>query len=410
MIQRFPGRPQDARMTQTLREAAQEILPQLVAWRRHLHMHPELSGEEEETARYVAGEMRQLGYDVRERIGATWGLTAMLAGGSGAAVALRADMDALPIEEETGVEYASRRKGVMHACGHDAHMAMLLGAAKLLRERQAELPQPVKFIFQPAEESGGGAEPMITAGVLDGVGCAFGLHIWSEMPCGTVGLRSGAFMSSPSALTIVVHGEGGHAAMPQQCVDPVVVGAEIVLALQTIVSRSLGMCDHGVVSVTQIKAGSANNVIPPRVELGGTIRTISEATFGTISRRVREIAEGVAMAHGAKAEVTIERGYPALVNDKQMVERLLAAAREVGFAEDDFVSLPIQGGGEDFAYFAQKVPAAFAFLGARNEGLGCHYPHHHARFNLDESAMPLGVALLAQVALGRSDIHKSTTR
>ena len=387
-------------MPHTLAEAAREMAAQLVTWRRHIHAHPELSGQEEQTARFVTAELRRIGYQPVERVGRTFGVTARLDAGSGEAVAVRADMDALPVTEETGVEFASRNPGVMHACGHDAHVAMLLGAAQLLAQQKGKLRHPVVLIFQPSEEtSPGGALPMIEAGVLDGVARIFGLHVWSEMPLGTLGTRVGPFMSAVSNIEITVTGKGGHAAMPQQCIDPIIVAAETVLALQTAVSRSIAMTDNAVVSVTQVHAGTANNVLPGTAALGGTIRTLSEAVRSTVETRVREIAVGVAQAHGATAAVEIRRGYPALINDRLTVERALAAARSLGFPEDRLLTLPAQGGGEDFAYYAQKAPAAFLFLGARNDAKGCNHPHHHPRFNIDEDALPLGAALLAQFAL-----------
>jgi amidohydrolase len=383
--------------------AAQEIHDRLIAWRRHFHAHPELGEHEEQTARYVAEELRRMGYEPRERFGGTFGVVADLrppatSSSANPAIALRADMDALPIQEETGVEYASQNPGLMHACGHDAHVAMLLGAARLLGERRTDLKRGVRLIFQPAEEGPGGAAPMIAAGVLDGIEAVFGLHIWSEMPLGTLGTRPGAFMSSTNRLRIIVHGKGGHAAMPHQCVDPVVAAAQIILALQTVVSRGIAMTDSAVVSVTCLQAGSASNIIPELAELRGTVRTLSQATRATVLARIRQLAAGVAAAHGATADVTLEDGYPALVNDPGVVDRALRAARQIGFTPDQLVTMPAQGGAEDFAYYALKVPAAFLFLGARNEAKGCTYPHHHPRFNIDEDALPLGAALFAAFA------------
>lgn len=384
----------------TLRSAAGELSEQLIAWRRHLHAHPELSGEEEATAAFVAARLREIGLEPQERIGGTHGVTATLEAGRGPAVALRADMDALPIQEENDLPYRSERPGVMHACGHDAHVAMLLGAAQLLVARRDELRRPVRFIFQPSEESPpGGAKPLVAAGVLDGVASIYGLHIWSEMPCGTLGTRAGPFMAGVTNLRVVFEGRGGHAAMPQQCIDPIVVLAEFVLAAQTVVSRSLAMTDSAVVSITRVQAGTTHNVIPPRAEAVGTIRSLSEGVMATATRRLREIAEGLAHAHGAAVEIAFQPGYPPLVNDAGAVSAALDAARELGWSEAQLLTLAAQGGAEDFAYYAAEVPAAFLFLGARNEEKECRYPHHHPRFNIDEAALPLGAALLARVAL-----------
>lgn len=383
----------------TTRAAAGQLAEQLKAWRRHFHAHPELSGQEEQTAAFIAEELRKLGCEPRERIGGTCGLSVDLVVPGRPFVALRADMDGLPITELTGAAYASQNAGVMHACGHDAHMAMLLGVARMLAERKADLRQSVRLIFQPAEEGGGGAELLVAGGVLADVQRIFGLHVWSEMPLGTLGTRVGPFMSSTNPLRITVRGRGGHAAMPHQCVDPVVVAAQLVVALQTVVSRNIAMTDSAVVSVTRVQAGSATNIIPETAELAGTVRTLNMATRATIVRRIGELAQGIAGAYGATAEATVEEGYPVLVNDAGAVERALATARRLGFTEDQLLTLPAQGGGEDFAYYLQQVPGAFLFLGARNEAKGCKYPHHHAHFDIDEAVLPLGVALLTQLAL-----------
>lgn len=380
--------------------AARSLADQLTAWRRHLHAHPELSGQEKQTAAFVAAELRKMGYQPRERVGDTYGLTATLNVNDTPAIALRADMDALPVTEEANTEFKSKNVGIMHACGHDAHMAMLLGTAKLLADRKDQLKQSVKLIFQPSEECyPGGAQPMIAAGVLDDVARIYGIHIWSELPMGTLGTRVGPFMSATDDLRITVRGNGGHAAMPQQCVDSILAAAHVLIALQSVVSRSIAMTDSAVVSITQIHAGTTGNVIPEVVEMNGTVRTLSEATHATVARRIEELAAGVAHAHQANAEVKIRRGYPVLVNDKAAVECVWAAAREVGFGADHLLTLPGQGGGEDFAYFTQKVPGAFAFLGGGNKSKRCDFPHHHPRFNIDEDALPLGAALLAELAL-----------
>lgn len=383
-----------------LRVAAEQMAGALVAWRRHLHAHPELSNREERTAAFIAAELRRLGYQPAERVGGTYGVVAELPAGRGPAIALRADMDALPIQEETEIDFKSQNPGVMHACGHDAHTAMLLGAAALLARRKSELRRPVQLIFQGAEElPPGGAAPLIEAGVLDHVAVIYGLHVWSDLPTGTLGTRPGPFMSAVSDFRIVVHGRGGHAAMPDQCVDPIAVAAELVAALQTVVSRSLPPAEQAVLSVTQFHAGTACNIIPGAAELRGTFRTLNDGVTAAIARRIHELSGGVAAAHGATAEVQIVPGYPVLTNDPAAVARALTAARAVGFQDDRILQLPAQGGGEDFAWYTQRVPGAFLFLGARNQALGCCFPHHHARFNIDEAALPGGVALLVELAL-----------
>ena len=388
-------------MNESLLNEATGLADQLRGWRRYLHAHPELSGQEQNTARFVADELRKLGYEPVERVGGTFGLTAELAVNDRVpAVALRADMDALAIQEETGLPFASQDPGVMHACGHDAHMAMLLGAAKLLQGHKERLGRSVRLIFQPHEEIyPGGASAMIAAGVLENVESIFGLHIWSELAVGELGTRTGPFMAGLNDFEITLIGKGGHAAMPELCVDPVVVAAQVILALQTVVSRSIAITDQAVVSVTQVEAGTAFNIIPERVTLRGTIRMFDEAVQARLCSRVRELSEGVARAHGAEAQVRIEPGYPVLVNDPRATERALRAARRLGLKDAALQTLPLQGGAEDFAYYCREVPGVFVFVGTRNEAKGCTYPHHHPRFDVDEAVLPVGAALLARYAL-----------
>ncbi|HUU82689.1 MAG TPA: amidohydrolase [Phycisphaerae bacterium] len=388
-------------MNESLLDEATGLADQLRGWRRHLHAHPELSGQEQNTARFVASELRKLGYEPVERVGGTFGLTAELAVNDRApAVALRADMDALAIQEETGLPFASQNPGVMHACGHDAHMAMLLGAAKLLQGHKERLGRSVRLIFQPHEEIyPGGASAMIAAGVLENVESIFGLHIWSELAVGELGTRTGPFMAGLNDFEITLIGKGGHAAMPEQCIDPVVVAAQVILALQTVVSRSIAIADQAVVSVTQVEAGTAFNIIPERVTLRGTIRMFNEAVQARLCSRVRELSGGVARAYGAEAQVRIEPGYPVLVNDPGATERALRAARQLGLTDAALQTLPLQGGAEDFAYYCRDVPGVIVFVGTRNEAKGCTYPHHHPRFDVDEEVLPVGAALLARYAL-----------
>jgi amidohydrolase len=388
-------------MDESCCQIAMQVADELRGWRRSLHAHPEVSGREEWTASFVAERLREMEYAPVERVGGGWGLMADLRVDDGPLVALRADMDALPVEEETGVEYASTVPGVMHACGHDAHIAMLLGAARLLKQRESELKRSVRLIFQPHEELfPGGALAMIEAGALDGAEAIFGVHVFANLPTGHLGTRPGPFMAAVNPFRIVIRGKGGHAAMPDRCIDPIVAAAHVVVALQTIVSRSIRIDDSAVVSVAQVHAGTADNVIPNEAALAGTIRTFDEQTRSHVCNRVSELAQDVARAHGADAEVDIRPGYPVQVNDERMTERVIDAARAVGFKPDNLVTLGPLGVGEDFAYYCHEVPGAFVFLGAANESKACVYPHHHSRFNIDEDVLPWGAALYTQVALG----------
>lgn len=379
---------------------AQSLAPALVSWRRHLHAHPELSGREERTAAFLAAQARQLGLSPVPVAGLHGFYVDLPTSASGPRVALRADIDALPIVEDTGVEYASQNPGVMHACGHDAHAAMLLGAAQLLLKHREQLRRPVRLIFQPHEELyPGGAPAMIAGGALEGVGAIFGIHISSSLPIGDIGTRPGAFMAAVNPIAARIVGRGGHAAMPDLSIDPIVAAAHAITALQTIVSRSVPITEPVVVTITTIHGGTADNVIPQAVELGGTLRTFSPAMRELCTRRVREVLEQTAAAHGARAEVAVRPGYPVLVNDAALTEQAFAAARAIGFDGPRAQTLAPLGGGEDFAYYCEKVPGVFVFLGAANEAKGCTFPHHHPRFNVDEDALAAGAALHAQFAL-----------
>lgn len=364
-----------------------------------MHAHPELSGEERETAAFIADTLRGMGVEPRTGVGETHGVVADIGSGDGA-VALRADFDALPIQEETGVEYASKRGGVMHACGHDAHTAMLLGAAALLKEREGELRRRARLMFQPHEEAWpGGAPAMIAGGALEGVREAFGIHICTNLQFGTIGTRSGPFMAAMNPLKIVIRGRGGHAAMPEEAVDPVVAAGHVVTALQSIVSRNVPVAEPAVVSITQINGGTAHNVIAEHVTLGGTMRTFTEAIRNKIRRRVEQICTQVAEGLGATAEVEIGDGFPVVENDPALTHAAMELAKDLGFDKDARLTLAPQGGGEDFAYYAREVPACIVFLGAANRDKDCIYPHHHPKFNVDEDALAYGAALHAAFAM-----------
>ena len=375
------------------------LRPQLEAWRRHLHRHPELSFQEFETAKYIAGELNKLpGLEVSQLTPTS--VLAVLKGqaGPGRTVLLRADMDALPIEEEADVEFRSQRPGVMHACGHDGHTAMLLGAAQLLSEQAANLHGEVRFIFQHAEEVfPGGAGQLVDAGVMDGVDLAVGTHLMSSVPVGTVVLRDGALMAAPDAFDLTIQGKGGHGAMPHQTVDPVVIAAQVVMAFQTAVSRLRDPIDPGVVSVTQIHGGSAHNVIPDTVMLGGTVRTFSDELRAQMPGRLETLLRGVCEAYGATYTFQYHTGYRSVNNDPATTERLREVVREV--LPDVTVSdgVPLMGG-EDFSAYLTRAPGTFVLIGAGNAGKGITAPHHHPKFMIDESALAQGVQIYVSAA------------
>jgi amidohydrolase len=387
-----------------LREAIDEIMPGVIADRRDFHEHPELAYQEVRTAGIVADRLRALGVeDVRTGIAPT-GVTGLIRGtgnGDGRTVLLRADMDALPIHEENDVEYVSQNAGVMHACGHDAHTAILLGTARLLMERRDQFPGTVKLLFQPAEEMPpGGAKPMIEAGVLEDpkVDAAFGLHIDQDNPVGKIGLRPGPAMAAADRFTIHIRGKGGHGAKPQDCVDPVVIGAQIVSALQTLVARVIDPTEEAVVSVCVFKAGDAFNVIPDVADLGGTVRTFNPSNRDLLERRIGELATGIAAAMGAEVDYEYLRGYPATVNDPAMAELVREEAAKV-VGDEGVREAALMMGAEDFSYFLEEVPGAYWFVGSQNPERGIVWGHHHPRFDLDEAAMAIGMESMVNVTL-----------
>lgn len=383
-----------------------EILPGVIADRRHFHEHPELGFQEVETAKVVAERLASLGVeDICTGINHT-GVIGIIRGtgsgpNAGKTILLRADMDALPIHEETGVEYASQNAGVMHACGHDAHTAILLGVARILTERKKEFAGTVKLLFQPAEEMPpGGALGMIEQGVLENphVDAVFGLHMANNLPVGQVSVGSGPVMAGGDLFEITVQGKGGHAARPQAAIDPVVIGSQIVNALQTIVSRRVDPMASAVVSVTFFKAGEAFNVIPDTVTLGGTVRWFSMEVAELVEERVRALAEGIGAASGAAVTVVIRKGYPPTINDADSAAIVREALEAVVGAEQVITPTPVMGG-EDFSRFLLNRPGAFFNIGSMNEAKGLTYGHHHPKFDIDEDSLGVGVASMVQTVL-----------
>ncbi len=393
--------------------AAEE--PKVIAWRRDIHEHPELGNEENRTAALVAAHLKSLGLEVQTGVAHT-GVVGILRGGKpGPVVALRADMDGLPLTETSGLAFASTVKttylgqpvGVMHACGHDTHVAMLMGAAEVLSQVKKDLPGTVKFIFQPAEEGSlpgteGGAKLMVKEGVLDKpkVDAVFGVHINAQTEVGHLSYRSGGEMASSDRFTIKVHGKGAHGAYPWNSVDPVVTAAQIILGLQTIVSRQVKLIDDAaVVTVGTINGGVRYNVIPPDVELSGTIRALSPAVQQQIWASIRRIATHIAESAGATADVSIEPYVPVTTNDPALTARMLPTLQAVA-GGPNVREIKAVTGAEDFSFYQEKVPGLFLFVGGMTPGTdpATTADHHTAGFKIDESGLTLGVKTLATLA------------
>ncbi len=401
---------------------AQRLEQKVIAWRRDIHANPELGNREFRTAALVAKHLRQLGLEVQTGVAHT-GVVGLLRGGnSGPTVALRADMDALPVTEQTGLPFASKvtttwagnKTGVMHACGHDTHVAMLMGVAEILSNMRAELKGNVKFIFQPAEEGPppgeeGGAALMVKQGVMSdpNVDAVFGLHIGSSMEVGTLGYRPGPAMAAADVLRIKVKGRQTHGSAPWTGVDPIVVSAQIVLGLQTIVSRQIKVTkEPAVLSIGSISGGNRFNIIPEQVEMVGTIRTFDESMRDEIHRRISITATNIAAAAGATAEVEIDKPYSVLVNDPQLTQRMLPTLKRVA-GEENVMLRDKTTGYEDFAFFAQKAPGLFVFLGGSPPGTDLDNVayNHSPRFQIDESALLLGVRTLTHLTLDYMEMN-----
>lgn len=374
-------------MQEKLFARLQEIFPDLVQFRRDLHMYPELSFQEVNTAKKIADKLASLGLEVRTGVGGM-GVVGILRGGKpGKTVALRADFDALPIQDEKDVAYKSRVPGVMHACGHDIHTAGLLGVAQVLSEYKEELPGTVVFLHQFAEEQiPGGALSMVKDGCLDGVDVVYGAHVAADLPVGTVGIGHGFVTAAADSFEIVLYGKGGHGAKPHTSIDPIVLGSQIVMNLQQIASRQVDPIKQVVVSVCSFVGGDAFNVIPDTVRLKGTVRTYDEEVRSAVEQSISRIVEANCQAVGARGEVIYQRGYPATWNDEEETPQVIACAKNL-FGEEYVVRMPPMMGGEDFSYFAKERPATFFMVGGRNPDIQAVYPHHHPKFDVDERAM-----------------------
>jgi amidohydrolase len=371
------------------------VLDQVVGWRRHLHRHPEPSFEERGTAAYVAEQLAGFGDGLEVDRPAENSVVATLdTGRPGPLVVLRADIDALPIAEESGVEFASERPGLMHACGHDGHTAMLLGAARALAEQCDRLPGgAVRFVFQPAEETApGGARDLVD--VVRGASLVYGCHLWTPLEQGRVAVVPGPFMAAADFFRIRIAGKGGHAGLPHTATDTVAIAAQVVTNLQHVVARRTDPLQPAVVTVGSLHAGDASNVIPGEAEMAGTVRTFDAGVRERMPALIEQTAAGVCAAHGAECELEYQLGYEPVVNDG----RATALVREVIDADARFDLAPIMGG-DDFSAYLAKAPGCYAFVGARDEASGAVFPHHHPRFRIDERALATGVRMHVDVAL-----------
>ena len=387
-------------MIDQIRAKAKAYHPALVEIRSHLHAHPELSYQEYETADFVEAQLRAAGIETKRM--ADTGVIGMVEGAEGGkTIALRADLDALPILEQNKAAYKSINEGVMHACGHDVHSTSLLGTAFILNDLKAHWKGCVKFIFQPGEEQlPGGASLLIKAGVLENPAPAsiMAQHVYPELDAGKVGFRPGKYMASCDELYFTVKGKGGHGALPHGTIDPVLVAAHIIIALQQVVSRNADPLMASVLSIGKVEANGATNVIPGEVKMAGTFRTFDEEWRNKAHQRITEIAEGIAKAHGALCEVRIEKGYPFVMNDVDLTMRCKALAQAY-LGEANVVDLEMRATGEDFSYYSQLIPGCFYRLGVRNEAAGIVHPVHSPLFDADMKSLETGSGLMAWLAI-----------
>jgi amidohydrolase len=386
-------------MKKQLHEKLTEYYGEMVDIRRHLHQHPEVSFTEVKTPAYISDYHKQLGHEVRDQVGGR-GVVAKLKGGKpGPTVALRADFDALPIQDAKDVPYKSKVPGAMHACGHDGHTALLLVLAKALNEMKEGLQGNVVFIHQFAEElAPGGAKPMIEDGCLDGVDVIYGTHLWATTPLGKVEYNEGPLMAAADRFQVTIHGKGGHGAQPHHTKDAIVIGSQIVQSLQNIISRRVDPMDPAVITIASFKAVNAFNVIADKAELEGTVRTFDEDVQAQIQNNMAEVIQGIASSFGATADFEYFPGYPALINHEKEAKFLHEVAENSLGIEEVEHAKP-QMGGEDFSYYLRHLRGAYFFTGAKNPEWDIAYPHHHPNFDIDERAMLKGATVLGNLVL-----------
>jgi amidohydrolase len=385
-------------MGDSLRERIYEMKDWLVEIRRTIHMHPELGFEEVETSKRVSEWLERFGLQVNRGLAKT-GVVGLLEGREpGKTVAIRADMDALPLDEANQVPYASKIKGKMHACGHDAHVAILLGVARFFSSNKDQVKGNIKWIFQPAEEGGGGGRVMVEEGVLENpkVDAIFGAHVFPLLPIGKVGFYEREGLASADRFAIKIIGKGGHGALPHLCKDPILAAGYLITQIHSIVSRNINPLDSGVVTVGKISGGTASNIIPDEVELVGTVRSLTPQVREELKLRVEQVVQGIVCSFGMDYRFDYEYGYPVLVNDTEM-SKLVASACSKGIGKENVEVLRPSMGAEDFAYYLEKVPGSFFRLGCRNEEKGIVHPYHSSLFDIDEEVLPFGVEMFVRV-------------
>jgi len=370
----------------------------IIETRRDLHKHPELSFKEFRTSKIVSEKLEKFGFEVQTNIGKTGVIGVLKGKHKGKTIAMRADMDALPIQETSDVPYKSINDGIMHACGHDAHVAILLGAAEILSKKINQINGNIKFIFQPAEEGFGGAQYMIDDGAIDDVDEIYGLHVWNYQKAGTVGIKSGPVMAAADKFTISIKGIGGHGAAPQGTVDATIVASYLIQSLQTIVSRNVNPLESTVITIGQINGGNNFNIIADKIILKGTARAYTQKNRNLIKKRMHEMCKGVGQTFGAKIQLNYKDGYPPVINDNNITNNVKKAANKI--IPEGIVSPYLSMGGEDFSYFANKVPGCFFFLGSLPEGKEImSTPQHCSHYDIDEDVMLIGSSIFIELGL-----------
>ena len=376
------------------------IKDEIIANRRDFHMYPELGFKEHRTAKVIAEKLRSYGIEVKTGVGKTGVVGELHGKNEEKTIVLRADMDALPVQEISDILYKSKNDGVMHACGHDGHMAMLLGAAKILSQNKDRFNGNIRFIFQPAEEGEGGARYMIADGCLNNVDEIYGMHLWNYQPYGEIGVKSGSIMAAADIFDVIIKGVGGHGAMPQGTVDAIVVASNLIMSLQTIVSRNTDPLQSTVITVGEINGGHGFNVIADEVKLRGTVRAMTEENRLMVKTRMQEIIDGVAKSTGAKIEMDYQDGYPPTINDVNATQFVASVANKIisSGAIEPYLTM----GAEDFSYYLQKVPGCFFFIGsAPSNTKTMSVPHHCSHFDIDERALLVGTSVFVQLILDR---------